>query len=180
MRLRACLLLALLLGAGARLGAERWLAPEEAGRHWFHAETLTAREEALSAQQLAALKALLKPFATRGRAWSWPTAFSALEGKQGWLLFCDEVGKHRPIRFAVAVERNGKVLGVDVLEYQENYGFEIRREAFRAQYHGKAWSDPIRSTQDIDAISGATYSCYATDRAVRKALALLKVTGRLP
>jgi hypothetical protein len=177
---RARLLLVLLAGLAAPLRAAVWMTPEEAGRHWFPGEALAAETVPLSAAQQAQLKALLKPYATRGRPWVWPTELKVLTGKSGWLVCSDEIGKHRPIRFAVAVDQQGKVLVLDVLEYQENYGHEIRREAFRAQYHGKGWADPIRSAQDIDAISGATYSCYATDRAVRKALALLKLTGRLP
>lgn len=172
-------ILCLLLGILPTLAqAGVWMTREQAAEHWFPGKKAEFRTVTLTAEAVAALKELLKPHATRGRGWSLPGAIERADVGKACLLVVEEVGKHQPIRFAVAIDAQGAVLGVDILEYRENYGHQIRQASFLAQYQHKRWEDPIRSPGDIDAISGATYSSYASNRAVRKALALLKVTEK--
>lgn len=176
------LALALLLLPGGLLAARAgvWMTPEQAAEKLFPGSPPRFEALALDAKALASLKEGVTPHSTRGRGWTLPGEAKLAEFKGGWLLLVDEIGKHQPIHFAVAIDRKGTVLGVEVLEYRENYGEQIGRAPFLAQFKGKRWEDSIQVGGDIDAISGATYSCYATTRAVRKALALLRVSGRLP
>ena len=54
--------------------------------------------------------------------------------------------------------------GVEILEYLESYGYQIRDPAWRHQFAGKTARDPLKLDQDIRNISGATLSCrHLTD-----------------
>jgi hypothetical protein len=97
----------------------------------------------------------------------------------GHVVIVEEIGKHRPITFAVGVAMDGRVKDVAVLAYREPYGGEIRHQRFLAQYRGKALADPLLPYRDIRNITGATLSVEATGRAVRKAVAVLKAAGML-
>jgi hypothetical protein len=97
----------------------------------------------------------------------------------GHVVIVEEIGKHRPITFAVGVGRDGRVADVAVLAYREPYGGEIRHRRFLAQYRGKGPDDPLQAYRDIRNITGATLSVEATGRAVHKALAVLEAAGLL-
>ena len=90
-----------------------------------------------------------------------------------------EIGKHRPITYAVAITPEGAVHDLAVLAYREAYGGEVRERRFLKQYVRKTLADPLLPYRDIRNISGATLSVEATGRAARKAIAVLKVAGTL-
>jgi hypothetical protein len=98
------------------------------------------------------------------RAWKVPGA--------GWLLVDQVIGKHELITYALGVDASGKVRGVEILEYRENYGQEIRSVAWRRQFTGKSAADPLRLEEDIQNISGATLSCRHVTEGIRRLLAL--------
>lgn len=98
----------------------------------------------------------------------------------GFVVVVEEIGKHRPITYAVAVNRDGTVRDLAVLAYREPYGGEVRERRFLRQYTGKRLADALQPYRDIRNISGATLSVEATGRAARKAIAVLKTTGDLP
>jgi hypothetical protein len=100
-------------------------------------------------------------------------------GLLGYVVIVEEIGKHRPITFAVGVSPDGPVTDVALLTYREPYGGEIRHRRFLAQYRGKSLTDPLLPYRDIRNITGATLSVEATGRAVRKAVAVLKASGKL-
>mgnify|MGYP002655290621 CR=1 FL=1 len=82
----------------------------------------------------------------------------------GWLVIDEVVGKHEMITYAVAINPNGSVAGIEVLEYVESYGYEVAEAQWRKQFVGKTASDPIKLNQDIQNIGGATLSCkHLTD-----------------
>ena len=95
----------------------------------------------------------------------------------GFVVIVEEIGKHRPITFAVAVEPSGRVHDLAVLAYREAYGGEVRERRFLRQYAGKSLADPLLPYRDITNISGATLSVQATGRAARKAIAVLRAEG---
>ena len=65
--------------------------------------------------------------------------WKALEnGKHvGWVVQDEVFGKHEFITYAVALDTAGTVLGVEILDYRETHGREIRNANWRAQFHGK-------------------------------------------
>ena len=98
----------------------------------------------------------------------------------GWFILDAVVGKHELITYALALDTGGKVRGIEILEYRESYGHEIRNDSWRRQFAGKSAADPLRLEEDIRNISGATLSCRHVTDGVRRLLALhdIALTGR--
>lgn len=94
-------------------------------------------------------------------------------GKQiGWFVEDEVIGKHELITYAVALDLDGTVRGVEILAYRESRGSEIRNPRWLAQFRGKHFSDPVMLGRDIANISGATYSCRHLAEGVKRILAL--------
>jgi FMN-binding protein len=89
----------------------------------------------------------------------------------GWFIVDQVVGKHEFIPFALALDRDGVVTGVEILEYREAYGDQIRQAAWRAQFLGKRHGAPLTLTGDIQNISGATLSCRHVADGIKRLLA---------
>ena len=51
----------------------------------------------------------------------------------GWFIVDEVVGKHEFIPFALALDDKGTVKAVEILEYREAYGDQIRRPEWRQQ-----------------------------------------------
>jgi Na+-transporting NADH:ubiquinone oxidoreductase subunit NqrC len=67
---------------------------------------------------------------------------------------------------------------IEVMDYRETCGGEIRNENWRAQFVGKTSQSPLKLDRDIKNISGATLSCrHVSDRA-KRILAFYKIALR--
>lgn len=99
-------------------------------------------------------------------------------GDGGWLFVDEVLGKHEFITYAVAIDRDGRVTGVEILEYRESYGGEIQRASWRRQFHGRRVTDGLRFGRDVDGISGATLSARNVTDGVRKLLVLREFLDR--
>jgi Na+-transporting NADH:ubiquinone oxidoreductase subunit C len=100
-------------------------------------------------------------------------AFEA-QGASGKLgtLFIDKVyGKHEFITYAVALDTAGGVRGIEIMDYRESYGDQIRQPKWRAQFTGKKSGQALRIDKEIKNISGATLSCVHITEGVRRLLA---------
>jgi Na+-translocating ferredoxin:NAD+ oxidoreductase RnfG subunit len=87
-------------------------------------------------------------------------------------LYVDEVlGKQLFISYAVAIGPDGRVQRVEILEYRETHGFEIRNARWLAQFTGKD-EDSLQFGHDIKNISGATLSCRHVTEGIRRLLAI--------
>ena len=90
---------------------------------------------------------------------------------EGNVVFLDQViGKHEQISFAVGITKEAKVKGIEILEYRESYGHQVRREEWRKQFVGKDKSSTLKNNQDIKNISGATLSSNHITDGVRRIL----------
>jgi|SRR5436190_3363114 len=106
----------------------------------------------------------------------------------GVLMLDHVLGKHEVIEYAVAVSPEGAVLQVEILEYREHYGGEIRNAKWREQFKGKTGASKLKLNEDIYNISGATISCRNVTDGVRRVLATFELVvrprllaaGRLP
>ena len=98
----------------------------------------------------------------------------------GWFILDRVIGKHEYIDYAVALDRSGGVAGVEILQYREAYGEEIRRAGWRAHFVGKHDGDAMQADRDVPLIAGATLSCKHVTDGVRRVLALhaLVLAGR--
>ena len=96
--------------------------------------------------------------------------WKALDG--GWLIIDEVVGKHEMITYAVGIAPNGSILGIEILEYVESYGYEVAETQWRQQFAGKTVKDPVKLNQDIQNIGGATLSCKHLTDGVKRVLVL--------
>ena len=94
----------------------------------------------------------------------------------GGLFIVDEVlGKHEFITYAIGLNPDGTVRAIEVMDYRESYGYEIRHEAWRWQFVGMTAADPLKLDRDIKNISGATLSCRHIADGVKRVLATYDV-----
>lgn len=92
----------------------------------------------------------------------------------GWFLVDEVIGKHEFITYATAISSEGRVLGVEVLNYRETHGGQIRDASWRKNFVGKTLSDPFTLDQDVPNISGATLSCRNVTDGVKRLLVIHK------
>jgi hypothetical protein len=89
----------------------------------------------------------------------------------GYFYYDHVVGKHLLIDYSVAVEPNGHVRKVDILNYRESYGGEVHDASWLQQFVGKSSQSAVQINSDIRNISGATLSSTHLTEGVRKVLA---------
>lgn len=75
-----------------------------------------------------------------------------------WFIVDKVVGKHEFITYVIAINADGTVKMVEVLEYNESYGSEVKEKSWMNQFVGKTAASPIKLNKDIANISGATLS----------------------
>jgi Na+-translocating ferredoxin:NAD+ oxidoreductase RnfG subunit len=102
--------------------------------------------------------------------------WKAMDGS--WLVIDEVVGKHEMITYAVALSPKGSILGIEILEYVESYGYEVANYEWRQQFIGKNASDPIKLNQDIQNIGGATLSCKHITDGVKRVTVLFDLALR--
>jgi Na+-transporting NADH:ubiquinone oxidoreductase subunit NqrC len=90
----------------------------------------------------------------------------------GYLIIDEVVGKHEMITYALGIDHKGSILGIEILEYVESYGYEVADASWRQQFTGKTVKDPIKLNQDIQNIGGATLSCKHLTDGVKRVLTL--------
>ncbi len=118
-----------------------------------------------------AAQKLAFPAATRfaengGATWK------ALAGDRllGLFVLDHVIGKHLYIDYAVALDTSGRVMRVEILQYRESYGGEVREPGWLAQFVGKTSSSPLKVGSDIRNISGATLSSLHITEGVKRIL----------
>lgn len=111
--------------------------------------------------------------------WKFPeTSFEIYIGEtgatvDGYAMVHNTIGKHKPMTYMVGVDREGRVLNVELLVFREARGSEVGRKRFNYQYEGKTVVDPIRINKDIINISGATMSVRSMSAGVKRVLVLI-------
>lgn len=91
-------------------------------------------------------------------------------GRAGWFIVDRVLGKHEMITYAVALTPDGAVKRVEILEYRETYGGEVRNPNWRQQFVGKRFGSTLQLDKDIKNISGATLSSRHVTDGVRRLL----------
>jgi electron transport complex protein RnfG len=94
---------------------------------------------------------------------------------QGWFIVDDVIGKHEYISYAVGINPQGEVIGMEVLSYRETHGGQVRQQSWRQQFNGKTLADPFKLDEDVSNISGATLSCRNLLDGVKRLLAIHKL-----
>jgi len=98
----------------------------------------------------------------------------------GWLIVDEVVGKHEYIPFAMALDDKGAVKGVEILEYREAYGGQIREPEWRKQFVGKEPGTKLQLDKNIRNVSGATLSCKHVTDGVQRLLATYELVLKQP
>jgi Na+-translocating ferredoxin:NAD+ oxidoreductase RnfG subunit len=93
----------------------------------------------------------------------------------GWFFVDQVLGKHEFITYGVGLSPDGRVAGIEILEYRESYGYEVRNADWRRQFVGKSSADPLKLDADIRNISGATLSSKHIADGVRRLVATYEI-----
>jgi Na+-translocating ferredoxin:NAD+ oxidoreductase RnfG subunit len=90
----------------------------------------------------------------------------------GFFIFDRVIGKHLYIDYTVALDAGGRIRSVEILEYRESYGGEIRSPSWLAQFVGKSNGSALQVGNDIRNISGATLSSQHVTEGVKRIMAI--------
>jgi hypothetical protein len=146
----------------------KWTAPAAA------LVSVTSAAHAVQYLTVAQAQKLAFPSATgfveveAGRLWKAQAGGKAI----GLFVFDRVIGKHLFIDYTVALGPGGQVHRVDILQYRESYGGEVRQASWLAQFVGKTGASPLEVDRDIRNISGATLSSHHVTEGVTKILGL--------
>lgn len=163
----------------------RWILPlglvaVPAAYHVAHATQYLSVAEAQRAMFAEADEFVALPAIDAGTAaplgapgWS-PQRFEArAAGKRlGWFTVDRVIGKVELITYALALDADGKVKALEILDYRETHGGEVRLPAWRKQFVGKDADEPVELGRDIKNISGATLSSRHVTEGVHRLLQL--------
>jgi FMN-binding domain len=109
-----------------------------------------------------------------GRSWK------AMAGDRllGLVVLDHVIGKHLYIDYTVAFDTSGRVTKVDILQYRESYGGEVREAGWLAQFVGKTGGSALRVGSDIRNISGATLSSLHLTEGIKRLVGTYGGKGR--
>src|SRR5229473_7021098 len=93
----------------------------------------------------------------------------------GYFVIDEVLGKHERIKYAVAIGPDGTVRQIEILDYRESYGYEVRDAAWRQQFVGKTAASTLQLGADIRNISGATLSSKHLTDGVKRVLAMYEL-----
>jgi|SRR5581483_11839230 len=142
-----------------------YLTVEQAQAAIFPGAQLTASPVALTKEQVGAIEKKSGVNVRNSEVKLWKSS-------DGGVFIVDEVvGKHEFFTIAVGLNHDGSVKQIEIMDYKESYGYEVRNEAWRKQFTGKTSAAPLKLTDDIKNISGATLSCRHVTDAVKRLLA---------
>ena len=160
---------AIVLSAGAAVHAEQYLTVAEAQTVLFPGQRFTAATFVLTPDQAREISRVTGVRVRSNEVHAW-------RAENGAMFFVDQVvGKHEFITWALGVNADGSVKGVEILDYRETYGAEVRDPKWRGQFVGKAHGAELRLNRDIRNISGATLSCRHLTDGVKRLLATYAV-----
>jgi Na+-translocating ferredoxin:NAD+ oxidoreductase RnfG subunit len=93
----------------------------------------------------------------------------------GWFIVDEVVGKHEFITYAIGLNPDGSVKQIEIMDYRETYGGQIRDQKWRGQFVGKTSKSTLKLDSDIKNISGATLSCRHVTDGVKRLLAFYEI-----
>ncbi len=93
----------------------------------------------------------------------------------GWVILDSVLGKHEAIQWVLALEKEGSIRQIEILEYKETFGSEIRQKKWQSQFFGKKHGAKLKLNQDIQNISGATLSSRHVTQGVKRLLSFYEL-----
>lgn len=154
--------------------AVRYMTTEEAQKILFpKASSFEASSFNLDQDKISQLKNLSRVRISQSQFAYWNVRRGAI--REGFFFVDEVIGKHETITYAVGFSLDQKIMGIEILEYRENYGSEIKDAEWRAQFVGKNSTNELSLGKDIKNISGATLSCLHITEGVRKLSHLMEL-----
>ncbi|MCR4337613.1 MAG: FMN-binding protein [Candidatus Omnitrophica bacterium] len=145
-----------------------YLTVEQAQQMIFPGQSLTAISLTLSEEEKSIIqKRYGAPVNDSMKIW---------RTEDGRYFIVDQViGKHELITYAVGIHPDGSIAQIEIMDYREAYGDEIRQKRWRRQFGGKTMDSPLELNEDIKNISGATLSCRHLTEGVKRLLGLYEL-----
>jgi hypothetical protein len=149
--------------------AVQYLTVDQAQKAIFPGKTFTASPVKLTSAQKKAIEQASGVRVLRDEQQVWRVSGG------GWFIVDEVVGKHEFITYALGLNADGSVKQIEIMDYRETYGYEIRNADWRAQFAGKTARSTLKLDSDIKNISGATLSCRHVTDGVKRLLAFYEV-----
>ena len=105
--------------------ATTYMTVEQAQAAIFPGATLTAAPMTLTPDQKSAIEKKSGVNVLKKDVQLWRT------GDGGYFIVDEVVGKHEFFTIAVGLNTDGSVKQIEILDYRETYGYEVRNEAWR-------------------------------------------------
>lgn len=158
-------LMAAALAAPSAVHATTYMTAEQAQAAMFPGEAMRPDFRQLSPQQVSAIRQASgdTPLSKELRVWRTSSG--------GWFILDQVVGKHEFITLALAIDAAGATKSVEILDYRESYGSQVRDPRWRAQFTGKRAGQSLQLGREVRNISGATLSSKHVTDGVRRLLA---------
>lgn len=145
--------------------AKVYLSVEQAQQLMFPGATFTQQPMTLTDDQVHAIEKASGTDVLNHQLQLWKVSTG------GWFIADQVVGKHEFIPLAVGLDDSGAVKSIEILEYREAFGDQVRNPQWLAQFYGKRNGATLTLTKDIQNISGATLSSKHITDGVRRLLA---------
>ncbi len=116
----------------------------------------------------------VKVLAPNQRVW-----LAQVDGKTiGWFIIDEVLGKKEFMIYGVGITLDGAVRQIQIINYRENYGYEVKGAKWREQFAGKTLADALELNVDIKNISGSTLSSRHVTEGVKRLLVFYQVVLR--
>lgn len=101
-----------------------------------------------------------------------PEVKNVLVSDKGSVFILETKAYGGPMRLAVGVDTEGKIVGIAVISNKETVGLGSRalEPSFFKKFDGKTTRDPLEVKKDIQGIAGATITSKAVTNQVKEAL----------
>lgn len=166
---------AIIVSAGAiPCYAKTYMTVEQAQKICFtNAAQFVSADVTLTSQQM---KTIEKDSDVRVRLAA-QKVWRALDGDRflGWVIQDEVLGKHEYIQWVLALNADGSVRQIEILDYRETYGYQIRDKKWLGQFTGKQHGAPLKLDDDIKNISGATLSSRHIADGVKRLLSFYEL-----
>jgi Na+-transporting NADH:ubiquinone oxidoreductase subunit NqrC len=149
--------------------AVQYLTVDQAQRSIYPGKSFTAASVKLTSVQRKAIQQASGVRVLRDDQQVWRVSGG------GWFIVDEVVGKHEFITYAVGLNADGSVRQIEIMDYRETYGGQIRDQKWRAQFVGKNSRSTLKLDSDIKNISGATLSCRHITDGVKRLLAFYEI-----
>jgi FMN-binding domain len=149
--------------------AVQYLTIDQAQKAIFPGKTFTLAPVKLTSVQRQAIQQVSGVRVLRDEQQVWRVSSG------GWFIADEVVGKHEFITYAVGLNADGSVKQIEIMDYRETYGGQIRDQKWRGQFVGKTSKSALKLDSDIKNISGATLSCRHITDGVKRLLAFYEI-----